>query len=126
MRNDEVEEDDAEESPRGDYIAPLPTEEELPTTSEDEYINDKLSELNNCFLDLYNNHLQNIDDSIADFKARRDNANTAAEVNKYERAIEKLEEIRELYINRYKVLDEYSEEDEFAVDEDNFGWSIRF
>ncbi len=23
-------------------------------------------------------------------------------------------------------MDEYSEEDEFAVDEDNFGWSIRF
>ena len=77
-------------------------------SSKDEYVNEKLSEINECFVSTYNSHLKNIDDTIKKFEQSRDSSKNAKTKAKYEKAIKKLQEIRRLFVERYKFIQNYS------------------
>lgn len=70
-------------------------------TSKDEYVNEKLSEINNCFVDNYNYHLANLNSTIEKLKLEKDKQTSVNDIRKYQLAIEKLEEIKKLFIIRY-------------------------
>ena len=76
-------------------------------TSNDEYVNEKLNEINECFLNTYNSHLKNIDDTIRKFRDTMNKSNDEKTKKKYEKAIKKLEEIKRLFIKKYKFILDY-------------------
>lgn len=68
----------------------------------DEYISSKLLEINQCHVDLYNSHIQDIDDTVDSFQ---DTINRTKDENKklkYTKAIEKMQEIRQAVEQKYK------------------------
>ena len=75
--------------------------------SNDEYVNDKLDEINQCFLNTYNNHLKNIDDTIRKFNDTMNKSSNKKTKQKYAKAIKKLEEIKRIFILRYKNIIDY-------------------
>ncbi len=77
------------------------------TSSDDEYINSKLDEINDCFIKSYENHLKTINDAINKFKTTKDNSSNEKTKNKYQKAIDKLNEIKRLFINRYNFILNY-------------------
>lgn len=77
--------------------------------SNDEYVNEKLDEINDCFLESYNGHLTNINTSIEKLEQKKSQSTEQSEKDKYGKAILKLEEIRSLYIKRYAMIKKYNE-----------------
>jgi hypothetical protein len=83
-----------------------PTDNSNNYTSTDPYVNEKLQEINDCFLNNYNSHLENLDNSINKLKSDMAKVTDDKSKKKYENAIKKLEEIKSLFIKRYKnVID---------------------
>ncbi len=83
-----------------------PTDNSNNYTSTDSYVNEKLKEINDCFLNNYNSHLENLDNSINKLKSDMAKVNDDKSKKKYENAIKKLEEIKSMFIKRYKnVID---------------------
>lgn len=76
--------------------------------SQDEYVNEKLEEINNNFIEFYNEHLKNIDSAINKLKIEKEKVEKAQQ-NTYNKALEKLEEIKALFIKRYEFLKSYEE-----------------
>jgi hypothetical protein len=76
--------------------------------SQDEYVNEKLSEIHECFKIAYEKHLDSIEKTIFNFTKTRDSSDNTKIKAKYQRAIDKLNEIKELYVNRYKNLFNYN------------------
>jgi len=74
--------------------------------------------MNDCFKSTYINQLENIEDTITDFEQTRDRSSNQNTKDKYQKAIDKLEEIKELFIKRYKNILEY-EELELLEDDNN-------
>jgi len=70
-------------------------------TSTDPYANEKLQEINACFVDIYNSHLTNINNSIDKLITEKDKQTEEKAKNKYNRALAKLEEIKRLFILKY-------------------------
>ncbi|MDD3301976.1 MAG: hypothetical protein PHN31_00330 [Candidatus Gracilibacteria bacterium] len=76
--------------------------------STDDYVNEKLGEINVCFKNSYLAHLENINNSIDKLKADKSKIKSDVnEIKKYDNAIKKLEEIKKIFINRYNNLFEY-------------------
>jgi len=76
-------------------------------TSIDEYVNDKLDEINWCFISTYNGHLININNTIKQFNVTKEKINDQKTRDKYVIAIKKLEEIKNIFIKRYKFILDY-------------------
>jgi Zn-finger protein len=72
--------------------------------SKDEYVNEKLKEINDCFLANYKSHLENINSTIDKLTKEKDKQTDTKEKKKYETAIAKLEEIKKLFIVRYSSV----------------------
>ncbi|MFK7779690.1 MAG: hypothetical protein QM490_00955 [Candidatus Gracilibacteria bacterium] len=80
-----------------------------PATSDDEYVNEKLDEINDCFKSTYTSQLENIEKTITLFENNRDKLRDENDKSKYQKAIIKLEEIKKLFIERYKFVLDYEE-----------------
>jgi hypothetical protein len=76
-------------------------------TSSDKYVDEKFNEINHSFKDTYDSHLDNLDKIIIIFNKTIENSSDEKIKYKYQKAINKLEEIRKLYINRYKFIKNY-------------------
>jgi hypothetical protein len=66
-----------------------------------------LSEINECFLAKYNKQLETIEETISKFEERKESTLDNAEKRKYERALEKLNEISDLFVRRYQTILSY-------------------
>jgi len=77
-------------------------------TSSDEYVNTKLWEINQCFLDSYNWHLENINKTIESFIDSKEKTNDRNSKNKYQEAIIKLQEIKSLFMINYGFILQYN------------------
>ena len=64
--------------------------------------------MNGCFLDSYNSHLATLDAALKKLNTDMKNQTTDAAKRKYERAIVKVTEMRELFIRRYEMILELS------------------
>lgn len=73
-------------------------------TSTDPYVNEKLQEINSCFVDNYNSQLANINNSIDKLIIEKDKQIDEKTKAKYNRAIAKLEEIKRLFILKYSSI----------------------
>ncbi len=82
-------------------------EKDKKNTSTDEYVNKKLQEINDCFINTYNSHLENIDKTIKRFEDIRNSSRDEKIKRKYQKAIDKLNEIKTLFITRYSFLRRY-------------------
>lgn len=82
-------------------------EEKWKASSNDEYVNEKLTEINDCFKNTYASHLSNIEKTIETFENNRDKSKDEKTKQKYQKAIDKLEEIKELFLERYKHILDY-------------------
>ncbi len=76
--------------------------------SKDEYVNAKLNEINECFLDTYSWHLNTIISAWQKLLQQKSAAKTPLEIKKYEKALSKINEIKVLFEKRYKFLFNYS------------------
>lgn len=72
--------------------------------STDPYVNEKLQEINSCFVDSYNSQLANINNSIDKLIIEKDKQTDDKTKAKYDRAIIKLEEIKRLFILKYSRI----------------------
>ncbi len=86
---------------------PIPPIDEEKTTSSDEYVNEKLQEINDCFINTYNSHLDNLNKTIKNFEKTRDSSKNEKTKAKYQKAINKLNEIKRLFEVRYSYLMKY-------------------
>jgi len=73
-------------------------------TSTDSYVNEKLQEINTCFVDSYNSQLANINNSIDKLIIEKDKQTEGKAKIKYSKAITKLEEIKRLFILKYSSI----------------------
>lgn len=80
----------------------------LNLSSKDTYVEDKLKEANDWFLEVYNDYLSTIENAINTFTQGMNSANDKMEKNKYQRAIDKVKEVKEIFLNRYKFIINYS------------------
>jgi len=67
-------------------------------------VNEKLQEINSCFVDSYNSQLANINNSIDKLIIEKDKQTDEKVKNKYSKAIAKLEEIKRLFIMKYSSI----------------------
>ena len=86
-----------------DFSTPIPAP---PTTSHDEYVNEKLAEVQENFTLFYNENITAIDAAIASLTKEKLTADKALQPN-YDQAIAKLQEMKTLFINRYAPLLNY-------------------
>lgn len=77
-------------------------------TSTDSYVNEKLQEIDDCFRESYNSQLKNINDSIDKLISEKDKQIDEKAKARYEKAIGKLEEIKSLFIAKYKPIMEFN------------------
>lgn len=77
-------------------------------SSKDTYVEDKLKEANDWFLEVYNDYLSTIENAINTFTQGMNSANDKMEKNKYQRAIDRVKEVKEIFLNRYKFIINYS------------------
>lgn len=84
----------------------IATNQEFETTpsSTDEYVNAKLDEINECFVETYSGQLANIVQTIKTLTETKNKTTDASEKKKYEKAISKLTEIKNLFIKKYGFL----------------------
>lgn len=76
-------------------------------SSDDEYVQSKVWEINQCHVDLYNSQLEELESTIDDFQnSVRDahNRDNDSKALKYIKAIEKLEQIRQIITNKYRSV----------------------
>ena len=73
-------------------------------TSTDEYVNEKLSEIQSCFAESYSEHLTNINNAIDKLIAEKDKQTDDKAKAKYDRAIAKMEEIKKIFMARYASI----------------------
>lgn len=73
----------------------------------DEYINEKLSEINACFVDTYDFHIDNIDEHISRFEDEKNATKDSDTIEMYNDAISKLYQIRSVVQDRYSFLNDY-------------------
>lgn len=78
-----------------------------PTTSKDEYVNGKISEVQDNFKLFYDENLKAIDTAMASLAKEKLTVDKALQPN-YDKAIAKLQEMKTLFINRYSPLLNYS------------------
>lgn len=72
--------------------------------SKDEYVNEKLKEINNCFVDSFSWQLANINSAIDKLNIEKEKQESDLLSAKYDKAIKKMEEIKKLFIARYKTI----------------------
>ena len=77
--------------------------------AKDDFIQIKLSEINDIFKDVYNDNLTNIVDTLAEFVNLMNQSNDKSVKKAYSDAINKLLELKNIYMLRYKwILDNVS------------------
>jgi hypothetical protein len=76
--------------------------------SKDEYVNAKLNEINDCFLNIYSWHLNTIISAWQKLLQQKNTAKSPLEIKKYEKALSKINEIKVLFEKRYKFLFTYT------------------
>lgn len=94
--------------------------------SKDEYVNAKLNEINDCFLDIYSWHLNTIISAWQKLLQQKASAKTPLEIKKYEKALSKINEIKVLFEKRYKFLFNYSNKNTFTTTGTNYLLSNKF
>jgi len=76
-------------------------------STKDEYINSKISEINQCHIDLYNSQLEEINTTISSFQesvTSAHNSDDDIKAQKYIKAISILERIKREIVRKYKSL----------------------